>query len=191
MLAFIFDLMSFSMTAPTSYGWFHILWLLLTVGVTVLLCLLYKHGKIKNPIDVVFYTAMIVIVLEIYKQIYYSFSYDGSVQFDFQWFAFPWQFCSMPMYVGLLVGLTRGKLQGALLDFLATFALFAGASVMIYPEQVFTVSVWINIQSMICHASMIVVGVFLYYTGTVKARHKTILGGMMVFSAAVGMAVLL
>ena len=85
MLAFIFDLMSFSMTDPTSYGWFHILWLLLTVGVTVLLCLLYKHGKIKNPIDVVFYTAMIVIVLEIYKQIYYSFSYDVSVQFDYQW----------------------------------------------------------------------------------------------------------
>ena len=191
MIAFIFDVMECSMTDPTSYGWFHILWLFLTVGVTVLLCLLYKHGKIKNPMNVVFYTAMLVIVLEIYKQIYYSFSYDGGVQFDYQWYVFPWQFCSTPMYVGLLAGVTRGKLQSALLDYLATFALFAGTCVMIYPEDVFTVSVWINIQSMICHASMIVVGVFLYYTGTVKVRHKTILGGVSVFSVAVCMAALL
>ena len=191
MLAFIFDVIELRMPIPTLFGWFHILWLLLTAGATVGLCLLYKHGKIKNPLDVVFYTAMIVIALEIFKQFRYSFSYDGIVQFDYQWYAFPWQFCSIPMYVGLLAGLTRGKLQSALLDFLATFAVFAGACVMVYPGDVYTSSVWINIQSMVCHASMIVVGVFLYYTGTVKARHKTILGGMAVFSVAVCMAVLL
>ncbi len=191
MLAFLFDVMELKMTTPTWFGWFHILCLFLTAGVTVLLCLLYKHGKIKNPINVVFYTAMLVMVLEIYKQIQYSFGYDGGVEFDYQWYAFPWQFCSIPMYVGLLAGLSRGKLQSALLGFLATYAVFAGTCVMVYPGDVFTSSVWINIQSMICHGSMIVVGVFLYYTGTVKARHKTILGGMAVFSVAVCMAVLL
>lgn len=191
MLAFIFDVMDLRMTTPTWWGWFHILCVILTIGVTVLLCLLYKRGKIKNPRNVVFYTALIVIALEIYKQIQYSFSYDGSVIFDYQWYAFPWQFCSMPMYVGLLAGLTRGKLQSFLYSFLATFAVFAGACVMVYPGDVFTSSVWINIQSMICHGSMIVIGVFLYYTGAVKAEHKTILKGMAVFSVAVGIAVLL
>ena len=96
----------------------------------------------------------------------------------------------MPMYVGLLASLMRGKLQSALLSFLATFALFAGTCVMVYPGDVFTSSVWINLQSMICHASMIVIGVFLYYTGTVKAEHKTILKGMAVFSVAVEVAAL-
>lgn len=191
MLAFIFDVMDLRMTTPTWWGWFHILCVILTIGATVLLCLLYKRGKIKNPRNVVFYTALIVIALEIYKQIQYSFSYDGSVIFDYQWYAFPWQFCSMPMYVGLLAGLTRGKLQSFLYSFLATFAVFAGACVMVYPGDVFTSSVWINIQSMICHGSMIVIGVFLYYTGAVKAEHKTILKGMAVFSVAVGIAVLL
>lgn len=191
MLAIIFEVMDFRMTTPTWFGWFHILCLILTFAITVLLCMLYKHGRIKNPRNVVFYTALIVIALEIYKQTQYSFSYDGGVQFDYQWYAFPWQFCSMPMYVGLLAGVTRGKLQSFLYSFLATFAVFAGACVMIYPGDVFTSSVWINIQSMICHGSMIVIGVFLYYTGAVKAEHKTILKGMAVFSVAVGMAVLL
>ena len=185
------DVMHLEMTTPTWFGWFHILCLILTVGMTVLLCLLYKHGRIKRPGNVVFYTALIVIALEIYKQLQYSFSYDGGVQFDYQWYAFPFQFCSMPMYVGLLSGFARGKLQSYLYSFLATFAVFAGACVMVYPGDVFTSSVWINIQSMICHGSMLVVGIFLYYTGAVKAEHKTILRGMAVFSVAVCMAVVL
>ena len=185
------DVMHLKMTTPTWFGWFHILCLILTVGMTVLLCLLYKHGRIKRPGKVVFYTALIVIALEIYKQLQYSFSYDGGVQFDYQWYAFPFQFCSMPMYVGLLSGFARGKLQSYLYSFLATFAVFAGACVMVYPGDVFTSSVWINIQSMICHGSMLVVGIFLYYTGAVKAEHKTILRGMAVFSVAVCMAVVL
>lgn len=69
----------------------------LAVGATVLLCLLYKKGIIKNVSRVVLVMALIVIVLEIYKQLQYSFSYDGGVVFDYQWYAFPWQFCSMPM----------------------------------------------------------------------------------------------
>ena len=191
MAEFLCDIMHLKMTTPTWFGWYHILWLLLTVGATVLLCLLYKRGKIKNVKGVVFVTAMIVIALEIYKQIQYSFSYDGALEFDYQWYAFPFQFCSIPMYVGYLVSLTRGKVQSALLSFLATFAVFAGACVMVYPGDVYTSSVWINFQSMFCHASMLVIGVFLYYTGTVKAEHKTILGGMAVFSVAVLTAVVL
>lgn len=191
MLKLFFDIVHLKMTTPTLYGWFHVLCVLLTIGATVLLCFLYKRGYIKNVSRVVLITAIFVMALEIYKQFQYSFSYDGGVQFDYQWYAFPWQFCSMPMYVGLIAGLTRGKLQSFLYSFLATFAVFAGLCVMIYPGDVFTSSVWINIQSMICHGSMVVIGVFLYYTGAVKIEHKTILKAMAVFSVAVGMAVIL
>jgi len=187
----IINLMHLKMTTPTWFGWFHILCLLLTVGATVLLCLLYKKGIIKNVSRVVLVMALIVIVLEIYKQLQYSFSYDGGVVFDYQWYAFPWQFCSMPMYAGLLAGVTRGKFQSFLYSFLATFAVFAGLCVMVYPGDVFTSSIWINIQSMVCHGSMIVIGVFLYYTGAVRIEHKTILKAMAVFAFAVGMAVVL
>ena len=188
---FILDVMDLRMTTPTWFGWFHILWLCLTVAATVILCVLYKCGYIKNVKGVVFVTALIVIVLEIYKQTQYSLSYDGGVQFDYQWYAFPWQFCSIPMYAGLLASFTRGKMQSFLYSFLATFAVFAGVCVMVYPGDVYTSSVWINIQSMVCHASMVVIGVFLFYTGAVKAEHKTILKGMAVFSVAVCTAVIL
>ena len=92
------------MTQPTPYGWFHILSLALTVAATVLLC---RFGKSLNPRKTVLFTAILVTVLEIYKQINYSFSYEGGIGFDYQWYAFPFQFCSTPMYVGLLAGMLK------------------------------------------------------------------------------------
>lgn len=187
----LLNLAHLKMTTPGLFGWFHILSILVTFALTVALCLLYRYGKIKSVSRVVLAMALFVIALEIYKQFQYSFSYEDGVVFDYQWYAFPWQFCSMPMYVGLLAGVTRGRLQSFLYSFLATFAVFAGTCVMIYPGDVFTSSVWINIQSMVCHGSMIVIGVFLFYTGAAKLEHKTILKAMAVFSVAVFVAVFL
>ena len=177
------------MTKPTMYGWSHILSLVLTVAVTMLLC---RFGKKWSPRKVVLVTAILVSVLEIYKQINYSFSYEGGITFDYQWYAFPFQFCSTPMYVGLLAGLLKkGKLQNACFAYLATYAVFAGVCVMLYPATVFIKTVGINIQTMICHGSMIVIGVWLLYTGHVQVRHKTIWKAIPIFAVCVGMAVVM
>jgi hypothetical protein len=137
-------------------------------------------------------TAIIVIFLEIYKQINYSFSYSEGIAFDYQWYAFPFQFCSTPMYIGLLVGLTKGsKLHKSLCAYLVTYALFAGLSVMIYPADVFIDTIGINIQTMICHGSMITIAIYLLATGYVPLKHKTILRAIPVFAVTVTIAVIM
>lgn len=178
------------METPEAFGWFHLLFIALTVGGAVVLCLLHKKDDPDRVRKIVLATAIAVIVLEIYKQINYSFSYSGeTVEFDFQWYAFPFQFCSMPMYVGLLAGIIKkGKVHDALFAFLATYAVFAGICVMVYPGDVFISTIGINIQTMICHGSMISIGAYLLYSGCVKLQHKTILGAIAVFAICVGAA---
>jgi hypothetical protein len=179
------------MTVPKPYGIFHLVFFALSIIIAIILCATQKNGDDKRVRRVVFITAVIVTVLEIYKQINYSFSYGDAIKFDYQWYAFPWQFCSMPMYVGLLTGLfRRGRVHNALCAFLATYSIFAGICVMIYPNDVFTGAIGINIQTMICHGSMITVGIYLLYTEYVKLSHKTILGAMSVFASAVTLAVI-
>jgi hypothetical protein len=136
---------------------------------------------------------VVVIISEIYKQINYTFSFDGNViTADYQWYAFPWQFCSTPMYVGLAAALwKKGKIHDSLCAYLASFALFAGVGVMVYPETVFIETIGINIQTMICHGSMISIGVYLLYTGYVKAEHKTAVRAMPVFAVMVALAVIM
>ncbi len=177
-----------SMDVPQPYGWFHLLWCVLTVGATVALCVLYKKGLVRNVRTVVLTTAVIVTVLEVYKQVNFTFSYEEGVEASYQWFAFPWQFCSMPMYVGLLAGVTRGRMHRALCAFLASYAVFAGVCVMLVPTSVFIDTIGINIQTMFCHGSMITVGVFLMYTGYVKPEHSTVLRALPVFGVGVAVA---
>lgn len=181
------------MKTPTLFGWFHLLWLGITLGAALLLIQIQKktHSE-KLPHYVIFITAITVTVLEIYKQINFSFGYENGITFDYQWYAFPFQFCSTPMYVGLLAGIIKkGKVHNALAAYLATFAMFAGLCVMVYPGDVFIETIGINIQTMVCHGSMITVGIYLLATGYVKPEHKTILRALPVFCAAALVAIVM
>lgn len=181
--------MDLGMETPNPYGWFHLLWLGITAAMTVVLCRLHKQDDSRSVKKVVFLTAVIVAVLEIYKLVNYSFPYSDGVHFDFQWYAFPFQFCSTPMYAGLLTGCFRkGRIHDALCAYLATYSVFAGLCVMLYPVSVFIGTIGINIQTMVCHGSMIVVGIYLLYSGYVKLEHKTVLRAIPVFAVAVLMA---
>lgn len=186
----VLEIFETKMTEPTMYGWFHIMWLVLTVAASVLLCRLFKDGTENCVHRIVLFTTILVILLEIYKQIEYTFSIEnGQIVSDFQWYAFPFQFCSTPMYVGLLFSIIRkGRVHDALGAFLASYAIFAGVCVMLYPNTVFVETMGINIQTMVCHGSMIVIGVYLLYTGYVPLKHKTILKAVPVFATAVALA---
>ncbi len=190
----IIEFLDLSMPTPQIFGWFHILSLILTIVATILLCRFYKPDEGGSRARrVMFIVAVIVALFEIYKQINYTFTVtDGVINADYQWYAFPFQFCSTPMYVGLLTAIFRkGRVHECLSAYLATFALFAGSCVMIYAGDVFIGTIGINIQTMVCHGSMIVVAIYLLYSKYVKLEHKTILKALPVFSSAVAIACIL
>ncbi len=177
------------MLQPQPYGWFHILSLVLTVALTAYLCIFCQRWSHKRIRTLVLSTAITVILLEVYKQINFSFSYENGITFDYAWYAFPFQFCSTPMYIGLLAGLTKkGAVHNAACAYLATYAVFAGICVMLYPTTVFVSTIGINIQTMVCHGSMIVIGIYLLCSGYVKAERKTILRAMPIFGICVFLA---
>lgn len=181
-----------SMETPLPYGWFHLLWFALSFLALIPLCRYPKNPSDAHVRRVVWITALVVAVLEVYKQINYTFPYENGIAADYQWYAFPFQFCSTPMYAGLLAGIIKkGKVHESLCAYLATYAMFAGLSVMVYPTSVFISTIGINIQTMICHGSMITVGIYLFYSGYVPLKHKTILKALPVFAVNVGIAVLL
>ena len=178
------------MPIPEPYEWFHLLFVVLSF---VAVIPLYRHCRQPGQIRrVVLVTALVVFALEIYKQINFSVSYENGIDFDYAWYAFPFQFCSTPMYVGLLAGLTKkGKLHESLCAYLATYAIFAGVSVMAYPTTVFIDTIGINLQTMICHGSMITIGIYLLATGYVPLKSKTVFKALPVFLVNVALAAIM
>ena len=190
----ILEIIKTKMDVPPLGGWFHILCCVVTLAAAVILIVTQKPGDESRTRRVVVIVAVVSILLEVYKQICFNFDLvDGaSVYHGYEWYAFPFQFCSMPMYVGLLCGLVKNRrIQDSLYAFLATYSVFAGLCVMAYPAQVFVGTLGINLQTMFCHGSMITVGIYLLATGKVKTEHKTILKAMPVFLVGMVMAIIM
>lgn len=188
----ILRILDASMQTPTMYGWFHLLSLGLMFTAIVFLHKCCRKHSPEQVNRVVLIVSLITLLLEVYKQINFNVAYEGGVRLEPQLYAFPWQFCSTPMYAGLLAGCIRkGKVHDALCAYLATYAVFAGAAVMLYPSTVFMETIGINIQTMFCHASAVVIGVYLYMSGHVKPEHGTIFKAIPVFLIAVAIAVVL
>lgn len=122
-----------------------------------------------------------MLLLEAYKQLNFSFD-STAATWDYKWYAFPFQFCSTPMYVMLLAGIVKkGKFQDMLLSYLATFSVFAGICVMIIPTTVFISTIGINIQTMVHHSAMVIIGIYILSTKRVKLNVSSFLNGTLIF----------
>ena len=174
----IMEALNKEMTVPTLFGTFHVVSLVLSFVIAVALSIWQNKCKKEHQRTVLLITTIIVIILEIYKQ--FLFAYRAS--WEYQWYAFPMQFCSTPMYVGLLAALTKkGKIHESACSYMVSFSLFAGLAVMIYPASVFMPPIGINIQTMVCHGSMIFLAIYLMATGYVKIGFKTVLKALPLF----------
>ena len=188
----ILNFLNQDMNRPVPYqglamSWFHYTALSLAVIATIVLVTRMKNADDQKLRRFLLTFAGLLLSFELYKQLIFSFQ----ANWDYQWYAFPFQFCSTPMYVALFAGLTKNKkIQQALINFLGTFGLFAGLAVMLYPNDVFVSTIGINIQTMVHHGAMMVVGITLL-AHQVKLTSKSIISAAAVFSILVTIAIVM
>ncbi len=170
---------------PTLFGWNHLLWLAVAIIGIVVVCLTCRKLTDKQFRIILLSVGGGLLLLEILKQL--NFAYDAATDiWDYEWKQFPFQFCSVPMYVMVIVAcLKECKFRDYLCSFLATFGLFAGLIVVLYPATVLSPIVFRFSQSMIHHISMMIIGLIILVSGKVKIEHKTILKAMSVFGVCV------
>ena len=172
---------------PENYGWYHIMWLVIMVIACVISCLLWakKHDK-KTDDKFIFTIGCVLILAEIYKQVFFTLDAQR-----YQWYAIPFQFCSIPMYVAFIAPLIKKEVvKEGLYKFLATFGLLAGVAVMVYPSSCLnTKYITILIHTMLWHSSMVVMGVYLNVSRNYGQNLKELIPGVIVFSIAVVFAV--
>lgn len=183
---------SAEMTTPTNYGIWHIISLLLVIGLTVFLCVKFKDCKDKTFRRIILISWVVILVLEIYKQIVFSFDWDGNIAtWDFEWYAFPFQLCSMPLYLLPFVAFLKdGKVRDSIMSFLATFAFFGGLATMLYPNNVFISTIGINIQTMVHHGLQVVLGIFIFVYNRKKFNLKFFLLGIIPYVILVAIAMM-
>lgn len=144
---------------PGMFSWFHILSLALMVLFTVVICKCFavKHNPALDRKVVGTFAALLVLG-EIFKQLFW-FAFYGY----YRWEIFPFQFCSVPIYVSVFATLIPSeKIREVCYRFLAFFGIIGGLAVMAVPSAVlYTYFVPISIHSMVWHAILVAMGVYL------------------------------
>lgn len=174
-----------TMDTPKPYGWFHLLWIFLTITAIVVLFLLRKKYNEKQLKWVLGTYGIITFILEFTKQLIWSFNFDPStllVTWDYTWYAAPFQLCTTPMYVSLIcLFLKKNVIRDSLLSYVAFYTILGSIMTIIIPDSCFTSDILINIHTMYLHCGSLVVSVYLLFTKEIKINYKNLLHGFIVF----------
>ena len=191
--SFVYNVLQAKMDRPALYGAWHIISIVLTIALTVCLVKFFRDAKDSTMRTLLFIGWVIMVVLEVAKQLNGAMDYDGyAVTWAYEWRWFPFQFCSTPMYTFPLVFLLKDcKFRRAIMAYIATFSLFAGLIVMILPTSVFTRDISINIQTMVHHGFQVVFGVYMAAYNRRQLNKRFFAWCMIVFAAFASVALIL
>ncbi len=168
---------------PSYFGWFHILMTIIIIAVTLYLCIFKKNASDKFYRNTVFVWWIIIFIFEIIKQFVFSLSVDNGVAtWSYPWYIFPFQFCSMPLYIFPLIALLKdSKFRDSLISFAAFWVMFAGTTVFAYPVQAFCGYGLINVQTMLHHGSQVIIGAYsiVFYRNRINLSY--FLNGIITF----------
>lgn len=179
--------LQFEMERPQSYGLFHLAWLAASVLLILLLCLRKERDHERTLKTVLLVYGIGALVLETTKQIIWSYHFDPAAQtgtWDYQWYAFPFQLCTTPIFLSLISAfLKKDSLRNWLLSSMAFVTILGSIATALYPEACFVRTVMVDIHTMYLHLGSLVVSVYLLVSGEVKVLFKNLLKGYGVFLA--------
>ena len=172
---------------PGMFSWFHILCLVLMIAFTAAMCLILgrKHSaKVDRWVVGVF--AVLLLAGELFKQQFW-FAFYGY----YRWEIFPFQFCSVPIYVSLFAAFVPGdKVREICYRFLAFFGIIGGLAVMFVPSAVlYTYFVPISLHSMIWHSILVAMGVYLIVSRGYGKKLNELFAPFFMFLGFVAMAI--
>ena len=178
---------------PKPYGIFHLVSVAITALITFLLIKYFKDCDDKTLRKLVLSFWIAFVILEIYKQTHMSFHFnDGDPYWDYQWYAFPFQFCSSPHFIlPFVIFMKDGKVRDACISFMSFYCFVAGVSVFLVPTDVFTEVIGNNIQTMYHHGMQIVFGIYFMVHFRKKLSFKYLTSGLTVLASLIAVALVL
>ncbi len=165
------------MNPPLPYSMFHILFL--AVGLTLAVLLAYITSKCiqkKHLPRLLFVCGLVLAGTEVYKQLFLYYVVNEQ---SYNWWYFPFQLCSLPMYFCLVLPFVPGKKgQTILCTFMQDFNLLGGVMALAEPSGLFH-SYWLlTLHGLIWHLLLVYIGLVIAFSQlsdvTIKGFVKTI-----------------
>lgn len=178
-LSALMALTAWEMEKPKAYGPFHITFTVVGVALSVFLARKFRNVDEKGNRIILFSTGAFLLITEIYKQLFYYYHIGNG---SYQWWIFPFQLCSVPMYLCLIAAfLKNGKLQNGMYHFMTTFNLLGGIMAFIEPSGIVHEYWTLTIHAFLWHMALIFIGAYLIASGRFAKTGREYVSAMLVF----------
>ncbi len=165
------------MDVPGVFSWFHFLLLIPIIGLTIFISCFFKDAKEKTYKRILFIFWILILVLELFKQILKSFHYGSPSYWEYSVRDFPFSICSMIYYFIPLILFVNKEKHPLLVDtangYMCLISLFMGILVCLYTDMVMTRMIFINVQSLIHHGTQVILGVYIFIWNRKNINIKT------------------
>lgn len=179
MLFRFFEKTAWRMEPPKAYGAFHLTFWFVGLTVVFFAAFFLRKAEERTNKYLLFGVGLFLALAEIYKQLFYTF-YIGKGRYPFD--RFPFQLCSIPMYICLVVPwLKEGRLRQTLYTFTASFGFMGGFVSYFSPESMCLSYVTLTVHSFTWHMLLVFLGFYLFFTGRAGKTKKDFLFAMIAY----------
>ena len=157
-----FESIALPMEVIPSYSAFHIFYTLIGFAVCAFAAWKLRGVSDRTSGVILFSLGLILALSEVFKQLFYFFVIkDGS----YSWGDIPFQLCSVPMYMCLIVPwLKPGKVQRGMYSFMVLYNLLGGAISFTEPSGLFLNYWFLTVHALIWHMLRVFIGLFICFS---------------------------
>ena len=174
------------MTEPASYGPFHLIFAFVGLAAAALLARRLRRLSDKGNRILLLTCGIFLLLSEIYKQLFYCY-FIG--QRSYQWWIFPFQLCSVPMYLCIIAPLLKpGKVQQGMYNFMMIYNLLGGFMAFVEPSGI-THAYWtLTLHAFIWHLILVFIGLYLAFSDRAGKTMKDYRAASVTFLCLSGIA---
>ena len=171
----ILRMTAWPMTPPVPYSAFHILLTLFGAGFAFSFARVFgkKIRSMASPEPyfrhILFSCGVLLALMELYKQ---AFLYVIEFHGHFDWWYFPFQLCSLPMYLCLLLPFVPHKYQRIFCTFMYNYNLLGAVMVFVDPSGLMHPYWTLTLHGFIWHILLIFIGLLIAFSRMVLPTAK-------------------
>ena len=172
---------AWAMDPPKAYGAFHILYTLIGFALCGIVAWKLRRVSEKAFKWIIFSIGVVLAVSEVYKQLFYYFAIEDN---RYCWGEFPFQLCSIPIYMCLIAPrLKPGKVQRGMYSFMVLFNLLGGAISFAEPSGLLHNYWFLTVHALVWHMVLVFIGLFICFAGCGGNKKSDYIGGVLTFLA--------
>ncbi|MDD6207014.1 MAG: YwaF family protein [Clostridiales bacterium] len=166
------------------YGLEHLLLLFGLTPLVVVLAWRLRSVKERTIDRILFWLGLALILAEVYKELFLSYVIEGAYCYA----DFPFQLCSMPMYLcPLMLFLAKEKKRVCYL-FIGTYNFLGGIAAILEPSSSFYPYITLTLHSVLWHQALIFIGCLLWFSGLCRIDRSSFQRATLLYLMLCGIA---